>query len=263
MSLQVLKIVKSWILGNDIEVADFNNIVDPIVAWSVRSNNNLKQIGLDIGGSSYDFNNDGKATQATSILDLININVNNRLTALESGLSFGFKNLGFDFSTSNIVKLVSANGTDLSATNFGTVNFNSSANPGQVVSIQVTANISINLTGAHWGQDTLGDLTNAILWIYLMNDLGTIRMGVAKQGGRESIITTDVTNSAASATIPTSVLADSLLLNNSNVICIAYVKANFDDTGNGGGENFWSVQTGVGAINLGPHFAYFEGSFKF
>ena len=57
MALEPLKVTKSWATGNDVDTADFNNVVDPILAWARRTNDNLKQIGLDIEGATYDFNN--------------------------------------------------------------------------------------------------------------------------------------------------------------------------------------------------------------
>lgn len=254
MSLESLKITKTWKSGNDVEEADFNAITDPVVAWATRTNNNLKQLGLDINGSSYSFNNEGRATQTKSLVE--------RITVLE-GEQPGFKNLALDLSTTGTIELVSADGSDLSAANYGIVNFNSESSPGAIASINVEANISFSIIGCHWGLGGEGDFSDVVLWVYLINDGGSVRLGVSKDGGRSFIADSDDVTTSTNATSSEKIMVDTALTGDRNCVIMAWMKANFDDTGNAGGEDHWTVQTGAGDINLGPHQAYFSGSFEF
>ena len=137
MTLEPLKITKRWRENNAVQEADWDEIRDKVVEWGLKTNNNLKQLGLDVNGADYEFNNVGRATQTSSIVA--------RLDALElSRATPGATNLGLDISATNIVKIVSSDGTDLSSSNIGYVTLNDKANAGQLVTRQVTANLQLN-----------------------------------------------------------------------------------------------------------------------
>lgn len=252
--LQPLKFVKNWNSRTTTREENWDEIAGKCAAYGLQSNNNFKQLGLDIGGADYNFNGIGRSTQSISIVS--------RIDTLEaqSGI-LGSRNLGLDLSTQSKIKLIGADGTNLSSTNKGLVTYNSTSSIGQLVTRDVTENMEVSLTGAHWGLDTYGDLSDYILWI-LMIDTGTDSiLGVTAQGGRQTIVSTDCFTTPGSIVSLEDVLVSSAPASTYNCTYIGWVKANFDDTGNAGGENFWTVQNGVGDVNLGNVPTLMEGVF--
>lgn len=257
MPLFVLKIKKNWFTNTEVAEKNWDEIADNITASDGRIQNNLKQIGLDINGEGYEFNNNGRATQTSAIIA--------RLNNLDlSTTTVGTNNLSLDLSATNIVKLVSANGDALSSTNVGVAAFNSTENIGRVKSINISTGLSITLTGAHWGFGTKGDFTDVFLWIYLIHlSDGTVVMGVSPEGGREVIAAADTTTSATSVNAIEKVFVNASVGGDSNCIQIGWIKADFDDTGNLGGEDFWTIKAAVGDINMGNHKSYGDMSLRF
>ena len=148
------------------------------------------------------------------------------------------------------IRITSADGSDLSASNSGTITL-PGATSGTLTTFQLTANVTINLTGAHWGAGTSGDLTDAVLRVLAINDNGTLRWGVAKQGGRETVVTTDTSATATLITTPEGVLCNVAVASATNhAVEIGHFKGFFDDTG-GAAEDLWAVQTGVADIITG------------
>lgn len=256
LGLEPLRIIKRWFDNTfDIEGA-FDEIANKVGSWSSRTDNNLKQVGLDINGDEYSFNNNGKATQTSSIVS--------RLNALAlSQAEIGTRNLSLVVSPVNIVKLVSGDGTDLSTSNIGYVTFSSTAVPGEIINYELTANLSITLTGAHWGLDTTGDYTDFILWLMLIEVSGTVILGVSARGGRDSIASVDTTTVNTSVSTRDKVFVSSTVGADGNATDIGFIKANFDDTGNAGGENYWTIQSGVGDIVFGQFHSIHEGTVIF
>jgi len=254
--LQPLNIVKRWFKNTNVVEADWDAIVNRLIPWSATVNNNLKQIGLDLNGDSYSFNNVGRATQTSSIVS--------RLDALDLSKAVpGISNLGLDISSPNIIKIVSADGTNLGSDNAGQAVFNSTSDAGQVLTRNVTSNLQITLTGAHWGLGTKGDFNDVVLWLYLIDDGDEVVFGVTRQGGREIINTSECETVTTSVTTIGKVLVNEAPSANGNIIELGWVKANFDDTGNDGGEDYWSVQSGIGDINIGKSVSYIEGTIIF
>lgn len=253
--LEPLKTVKNWLTNTRTREENFDEINNNLLAWATRTNNNLKQLGLDINGALYDFNNVGKATQTTSIVT--------RVTAIESQAAIvGTRNLGLDLSTQSKIKIVGADGTALSTANKGLVHLNSTANAGHLVTREITANMELTLTGAHWGFDTDGDLTDYPLWILLMDTGSSVILGVAAQGGRQSLAAADSDTAVGNITTISKVLVSSALAGTLNISYLGWVKADFDDTGNAGGENFWTIQNSFGDINIGPVQTLFFGEVR-
>jgi len=131
----------------------------------------------------------------------------------------------------------------LSATNPLYVNLPSTT-AGLVIRFTATADVTIDLTGAHFGFGTRGDLTDRLLTVYAINDNGTVKFGVSDDAQLGSILDTD------SSATGTSVTAHSDMLVNTTLTAgtwpchpIGKLKANFDDTG-GASEDLWAVQTG-------------------
>lgn len=244
LGLVPLRYIKNWFNKNFTDEQNWDEIADKTAAWALRTHNNLIQLGIDIGGDTYQYNNNGSKTQAASILD--------RLDANEAAQEFsGTRNLALDISTPSVVKIVAADGSNLSTTNKGLVTINSAVVPGELVTYEVTANVSITLTGAHWGQDTLGDLNDAILRLYAIDTGSSIVFGVGVRGFRNNIQTASCTTTPASANTNAFALTNSTVASNNSLLEIAWFKADFDDTGNAGGENFWTIQNAIGDINFG------------
>ena len=255
MALEPLRLVKRWLTNNTATADVWQGIADPLAAWATRMENNLKQIGLDLNGDTYNFSNTGKATQSSSIIA--------RLDALDTSEAVvGTKNLGLDLTSTAIVKIVASDATDLSPSNVGTAVFNDTDNVGQLLSYTLTANLSVTLTGAHWGLGTTGDYTDFPLWIMLIDDGGAVKLGVTAQGGRDFILSTDCNATASSVTARSDVLVSSTVSNDAAVIEFGWINANFDDTGNAGGEDYWTIQTDLGDINIGSD-SLQEGIFRF
>src|SRR3990167_9389526 len=151
--IRPLKIIKNWFRNTRTRENNWDEIRDKIVEWSLFVQKYFNQVGLDINGSSYEFNDNGTATQTTSIVS--------RLTTLENTAGIvGTRNIGFDFSVSGAITLRGSDGSNLSSTNAGLVTFNETATGGDLVTREITSNITLTFTGAHWGFDTFGDLTD-------------------------------------------------------------------------------------------------------
>lgn len=253
--LEPLKIVKNWLTNTNTREENWDAINDQLLAWATRTNNNLKQLGLDINGAEYDFNNVGKATQTASIVS--------RITTLESQSAIiGTRNIGLDLSTPSKVKLIGADGNNLSATNPGLVSFNSTSDAGELVTRSITSSLEVTLTGAHWGFDADGDLTDFPLWVLFLDTGTTAILGVAAQGGRQSLTAAEADTAVGNITTFGKVLVSSAPASTLNITYLGWVKADFDDTGNAGGENFWSVQNSPGDINIGPVQTLFFGEVR-
>lgn len=150
---------------------------------------------------------------------------------------------------SDSIKICGANGDPLSPDNPGTVTLPSTT-AGQLTTFKVTANVTINLTGATWSNDTLGDLTNYILCVYAINDNGVLKWGVTPVYGYPSVLSADTSTTASSVSNFRMMLVNSALGGNSQCHRIGWFYANFDDTG-GVSENLWFVQSTVGSIIIG------------
>ena len=249
MALEPLKINKRWTQGNQNEEADWDAIRDPLIAWALRTNQNLKQMGLDINGSTYEFNNVGRATQTASIVG--------RLDTLElSRSTVGTQNIALDLTGPTIVKITAADNTDLSASNIGYATFTDTdgaggAGAGELLTRTIIANQSITLTGAHWGLDLLGDVTDVPLWVYLIDTGSTTVLGVSMEGGKRFAASSDAKTVAGDVTALTHIFTASAVAANSNLIELGIIYADFDDTG-GASENLWTLQRAVGDIHYGP-----------
>lgn len=257
MPLEPLKIIKNWFTNTRTREENWDEINNNLASWATRTNNNLKQVGLDIGGATYDYNNNGKATQTTP--------VTTRLASLESQIAtpiIGARNIALDLSTQSKIKIVGADGESLSSTNKGLVSFNSTATPGELITREITTNMEVTLTGAHWGFDGDGDLADFPLWVLFLDTGSSVILGVAAQGGRQSLAAADADTAVGNITTVSKVLVTTAPSGTLNISYLCWVKADFDDTGNAGGENFWTVQNSFGDINIGPVQTLFFGEVR-
>lgn len=159
----------------------------------------------------------------------------------------------FNATTTNAndsISIKDAGGASFSSTNPGWLTIGS-ATAGQLTTFEITSDITINLTGAHWENGTRGDLTDAILRVLAINDNGTLRIGVALLGGRDIVLTTDTNATGTNINLAEEVLCDTAVASALNSVSeIGYFRANFDDTG-GAAEDLWTVQSGSGDIVVG------------
>ena len=244
MPLQPLQIVKNWFTNTRTREENWDELQRNILAYATRTNNNLKQIGLDIYGVNYNFNNIGQSTINPSIVAQLNL-----LNQTTSNVA-GFVNLGLDLTNPAKIRVVAADGTTLSATNLGKVSFNSTDDPGEVVTRNLSSSPEVTLTGAHWGQNTFGDLTDYLLWIFLVDTGSDVILCVSAQAGRTSVLAADCTVVPTSVNSLEKVLTNVAVSSSMNIAYLGWVVANFDDTGNPLGEDYWEVQSGIGDINL-------------
>lgn len=149
------------------------------------------------------------------------------------------------------IKITGANGTVLSKSNYGWITLPDPSTPGQLVTFSVTADVTILLTGAHWGAGGNGDITGAILRVLACNDNGTLRWGVALLGGRQTLLTTDTNATQSSVNLPEEVLCN-LAVSSATNCCreVGWFRADFDDAG-GAAADLWAVQTGVNDVVTG------------
>ena len=251
MALERLVFIKRWFTNTFVKEADFDELADKTGAFATRTNNNLKQIGLDLNGETYDFNNQGKKTQSESVIS--------RLTALELASLVSISNLGISLTTPTTITLASADLTALSASNIGQVVLNGTTTAGKSVKYTFTANISLAPAGAHWGFDTLGDFTGVALWVYLIDTGSDKVLGVSPMGGLRTVASADCKTLASDCTARTHIFVSGTVSSASNCFPMAWVLADFDDTG-GSSENLWTCQTSQGDVNLGNHQTYLEVS---
>jgi hypothetical protein len=148
------------------------------------------------------------------------------------------------------IKITSADGTALSASNFGLLRL-AGTTAGQTTDFTVTADVTILLTGAHWGIGTTGDITGGVLRVLAINDNGALKWGVAYVGGRTTLLTTDTNATQTSITLPEKVLTTSAVGSATNSCReLGYFFANFDDTG-GAAEDLWAVSSAINGCVTG------------
>jgi hypothetical protein len=148
------------------------------------------------------------------------------------------------------IKVTGADGQSLSVRNLGWIVL-PGASAGQLQVMPVSADISINLTGAHWGLGTFGDQSDYPLHVYAINDASLLKWGVGAVQGLSRIDGADDQATATNATSVDHILVNSALSASANCREIGWFRANFDDTG-GAAEDLWAVQTGAMDILLGP-----------
>jgi hypothetical protein len=255
IGLEPVRFEKNWRRRTSTREENWDEIVNKITPFTIQTNNNFKQLGLDID-PNYQFNGVGRSTQKTPILS--------RISTLENTSAIlGTRNIGLDLSDATKIKVIGADGDNLSSTNKGLVTFNSSADVGQLITRELTSNMELTLTGCHWGLDTTGDRTDFILWVMFIDTGSSVILGVAAQGGRQSVTTADDETSVGNVNSLSKVYVSSSLASENHVTYLGWVKADFDDTGNAGGENYWTVQSGKTDINIGYTPTYFEGTFVY
>lgn len=152
------------------------------------------------------------------------------------------------------IKITSADGTALSASNYGWVTLPSTSTAGAQTTFSMTADVTILLTGAHWqpssGAGTGDDLTGAINRVLAINSNGSLVWGVANLGGRQTLLSTDASATQANITLPEHVLTSAAVNATNTCREVGWFRADYDDTG-GAASKLWAVQTGIGDVVTG------------
>jgi hypothetical protein len=147
---------------------------------------------------------------------------------------------------------IQCGGAACSATNPGFVVMNGTT-AGALTQFTITSDVTINLTGAHWGAGTTGDLTGRILRVLAVNDNSTLRWCVALLGGRDTLLTTDTSATATDINLPEEVLCSAAVSSSTNTVLeVGYFRSDFDDTG-GSSEDLNSIQSGVNDVVTGKN----------
>jgi len=134
----------------------------------------------------------------------------------------------------------------LSATNPLHVSLPDESSAGRVSLFTATADVDIDLTGAHWGFDTLGDLTDIQLRVYAINDNGNLKWGIALKGGVRSLATAKADTTASNINLKDEFLVNSAIGTASQCREVGWFNANFTDSG-----DEWAIQTGNADLNVG------------
>lgn len=142
--------------------------------------------------------------------------------------------------TNDSIKLTSRDGTALSSTNKVFATLADDSTPGKTESFSFTSDMTLKLSGAHWGLDAKGNVTGAILRVGLINDGGaTPALAVYYVGGLSAVPSTSCTSTPTSVTSGTAVLVNRSLNSGTWPIKeIGYFLANFTDA-----TNVWAIQT--------------------
>jgi hypothetical protein len=141
-------------------------------------------------------------------------------------------------NSNDSVFITGAEGTSLSASNPGYITLPHSNKGGELVVFKVTANVTILLSGAHWGADGDGDLTNFLCRVYAINDDGALKWGVG-HAKFVTIVNTDTNTTQSSVDTPTEMIVNSALASGTwPCVEVGWAKANFTDS-----TNVFAIQT--------------------
>ena len=166
------------------------------------------------------------------------------------GLTPGYQaNLGLESATASAagdsIKVTSASGSDLSSTNQLYVCVGH-ATAGLKALLKATADVTLTPTGAHWERGGLGNRTDQRLFVYAINDAGTLKWGLSPLPGLRVILGANDETTATNCTTIFDVFVNSALTGDSNCVEVGSYLADFNDTG-----DIWTTQTGVGEILVG------------
>ncbi len=167
------------------------------------------------------------------------------VSTIINGLTPGMlSNIGVATATTtnanDSIKITGVSGA-LSSANPGFISMPSATIAGQTTNFSITSDVTILISGATWGMDGSGDLTNAYLRIYAINDNGTLRFGVSFQGGKNTTTGTNCSTTQANIDLPEEILTNSTV-SSGGWPCkeIGYFRANFTDS-----TNVWANSTSV------------------
>ena len=137
-------------------------------------------------------------------------------------------------------------GAALSATNIGYVAL-PNATSGLLTIFSIIADVTIDLTGAHFGLGTFGNISDYPLSVYALNNNGSLVWGVSSVPNHTLFLDADDDTTATNITQVNHILVSGSLGADAQALEVGWFKANFNDTG-----DEWAIQTGDLDINLGP-----------
>lgn len=146
------------------------------------------------------------------------------------------------------IKITGVDGTALSATNPGYVALPDTTT-GRIVALPITADVTIKLTGAHMGLDTLGDFT-VFNRVYAINDTNAVKWGVSNQGGFLEMTVAGSSTTTTNITTQAKMLVNTTLSGTCPCAQVGYFRSSFDDTG-GAAADIWTVLSTTGSLVLG------------
>lgn len=119
---------------------------------------------------------------------------------------------------------------------------------GRYETFSLSSDITLKITGAHWGIGGTGNLTGAILEFGFINDgSATPALAIYYHGGRDTISSTLCKTTQTDVTTPSLVLVNRTILSGTWPIkTFGYCRADFNDTG-----DVWAIQTGLDDIVVG------------
>jgi len=237
---------------------------DLVVNASLASSIPVKTDGAyDVGGVStglrYIYFGDGSGDTARVAAPTLGSDINLELPSSAGQLALRTEalaplNIGLANATTtnanDSIKIQGAAAT-LSATNPLYIALPVVSSPGTYARFTATADVTLNLTGAHGGRGTYGDFTDIVWSVYAINDNGTLKWGVSQRPNLRSIVDTSTSTTQTSVNAYAKMLVNSALSAGTwPCVQVGYFLADFDDTG-GAAEDLWAVQTGAGEIVVG------------
>ena len=150
-------------------------------------------------------------------------------------------------TTNDSIKITGPDGVTLSTTNFD-IELPSDTAQGRYEKFTISSDITLKISGAHWGIGTTGNITGAILRWGFINDGGaTPALWVGYLGNRETVASTSCFTTQTSVTAPEHLLVNrSLAVGTWPVKEFGYCYADFNDTG-----DIWAIQSGIGKVFSG------------
>ncbi len=151
-------------------------------------------------------------------------------------------------TTNDSVKLTSEDGTALSSSGpiLG-VTLPSHSQLGRRVDFTLTADITLKISGAHWGYGTTGNVTGMVLRGGLINDGGATPALALMLVGRETVKDTVCFTTATSVNASERVLVSRAIASGTWPFTeLFHVFVDFNDTG-----DIYTVQSGIGSVVIG------------
>src|SRR3990167_1870908 len=135
-----------------------------------------------------------------------------------------------------------------SSTNPGFIWLPDDANAGHAQFFKITSNVVLTPTGATWGNDTFGNMVDAVLNVFAVNSAGNLVWclwyapypdGVMNSATRDSTTASDVN-------LPEELFCNAAIPSDDPITPVWWVRVNLADS-----TDTWTVQTGDGDINVG------------
>lgn len=163
--------------------------------------------------------------------------------------TYNLNNIAIINATTSIandsIKITGANGSPLSPNNPGFIS--SQATATTLKSVPILADVTIKITGAHWGFTGLGNLTNQVLHVFAVIDTdGTVKWLVGANPAPATVVSASCFTAQASVTTILKYITNITLVGNSNLIRVGWFRANFTDAGSG-----WAVQSTTADLQVG------------